>query len=81
MENLYYCSDCKRVFYNGEKCEYCGSQGKKDLKYGVPVNVIGSKLKGKIIKTKENYIRLLIRDDENNKYIREYPAEELRKVL
>ena len=81
MGKLYYCSECKRVFLNKETCKYCGSQGKKDLRRGTPVNVIGSKLKGKILKVQGNSVKLLVRDDENNKYIKEYSSEELRKVL
>lgn len=81
MGKLYYCSECKRVFLNEKTCKYCGGQGKKDLKQGTPVNVIGSKLKGKIVRVKGNSVRLLVRDDENNKYIKEYSSEELRKVL
>jgi hypothetical protein len=81
MSKLYYCVDCRRVFKEVEKCEYCNGQNVKELVKNSPVNVIGSKLKGKILKIEENKARLLMRDEKNDKYIKEYEAVQLRKVL
>ncbi|GAA0725463.1 hypothetical protein GCM10008905_20830 [Clostridium malenominatum] len=81
MGKLFYCLDCKRVISKEEKCDYCNGENTKDLSYGAPVNVIGSKSKGTILKIKEGVVRLLVRDEYNNKFIKEYRPEELRKVL
>jgi hypothetical protein len=81
MNKLYYCSECKRVLSNGESCNYCNSNSVYELAVGAPCNVIGTKLKGKVLKIKDNTVRLLIRDEGNNKLIREYDGEKLRKVL
>lgn len=81
MEKLYYCGECKRVVKNGESCDFCGSNYVMELSVGAPVNVIGTKLKGKVLKIKNNTARLLIRDESNNKFIREYEGDKLRKVL
>lgn len=81
MGKLYYCTECKRVLTSNEKCQYCNGESLKELDYGTPVNIIGSKLKGKVLKIQENAVRLIVRDDSNNKFIKEYEAEKLRKVL
>lgn len=81
MSKLYYCSDCKRVFNNADKCEFCGSFYVKELKVGKSVNVMGSKQKGKVLKVKGENITLILIDEMNNKYTKDYKAEELRKIL
>lgn len=81
MGKLYYCNECKRVLKSNEKCEYCNGEDVKELSYGAPVNIIGSKLKGKVLKIKDNMVRLVVRDEYNSKFIKEYECEKLRKVL
>lgn len=81
MDKLYYCNECKRVISNGESCSYCNSSYIDELAVGAPVNVIGTKLKGKVLRIKNNTARLLIRDESNSKFIREYSGEKLRKIL
>lgn len=81
MNKLYYCSECKRVTTNNENCSYCSSNLVYELAVGAPVSVIGTKLKGKVLKIKDNTVRLLIRDESNSKFIREYEGEKLRKVI
>ncbi|ERI90714.1 hypothetical protein HMPREF1982_03752 [Clostridiales bacterium oral taxon 876 str. F0540] len=81
MDKLYYCNECKRVISNGESCSYCNGSYIDELSVGAPVNVIGTKLKGKVLKIKDNTARLLIRDESNSKFIREYSGEKLRKIL
>jgi hypothetical protein len=81
MDKLYYCGECKRVVTNSENCSYCGSGFVKELSVGAPVNVIGTKLKGKVLKIKDNHVRLLMRDERNSKFIREYEGDKLRKVI
>ncbi|MCM8710887.1 hypothetical protein M2651_07595 [Clostridium sp. SYSU_GA19001] len=81
MNKLYYCNECKRVIGNSDCCSFCNSSYVSELVVGVPVNVIGTKLKGKVLKIKDGTVRLLIRDESNNKFIRDYEGEKLRKVL
>lgn len=81
MNRLYYCKDCRRVTKGESNCEYCSSNFVNELAIGTPVNVIGSKLKGNVLKIKDGEARLLIRDDSNNKFVKEYKAEEIRKIL
>lgn len=81
MSKLYYCNECKRVISSGDSCNYCNSSEISELAVGSPVNVIGTKLKGKILKIKDNTVRLVMRDEGNNKFIREYNGEKLRKIL
>lgn len=81
MNKLYYCNECKRVITNSESCNYCNSSYIDELALGAPVNVIGTKLKGKVLKIKDNSARLLIRDENNSKFIREYEGDKLRKIL
>lgn len=81
MNKLYYCVDCKRVFKEETICEYCNGHNVKELVKNSPVNVIDSKLKGKVLKVEENGIKLLMRDEKNDKYIKEYEAIQIRKIL
>lgn len=81
MRKLYYCLECKRVSEKEDSCTYCSSQNIKELVKDAPVNIIGSKLKGRVLKVEEGKARLLIADESNNKYIKEYEADKLRKVL
>jgi hypothetical protein len=81
MSKLYYCIECKRVVTSSEFCSYCSSSLINELSVGAPVNIIGTKLKGRVLKIKDNTARLLIRDEGNNKLIREYEGDKLRKVI
>jgi hypothetical protein len=80
MNKLFYCLNCKRIFAQEGECSYCSNTNIKGLVKNSPVNVIGSKLKGRVLKIDEK-VRLLIIDENNTKIIREYEAEKLRKVL
>lgn len=81
MNKLYYCNDCKRVINNVENCNYCNGNLVYELVDGAPVNVIGTKLKGRVLKIKENTVRLLIKDEGNNRLIKEYEGDKLRKII
>jgi hypothetical protein len=81
MNRLYYCSDCRRVSNDEGKCNYCQGEDVKDLVLGTPVNVIGSKLKGNVMKINGDSVRLVIRDESNNKFVRDYEADKIRKIL
>ncbi|QAT40705.1 hypothetical protein [Clostridium sp. JN-9] len=81
MDKLYFCTDCKRILKDSDQCEYCNSSSIKELNVGVPVNVIGTKLKGKVLKIKSGNVKLLIKDENKDTYIKEYEAEKLRKVI
>lgn len=82
MKRYYYCLDCKRIFGTGEKCSYCGGENIKGLAAKAPVNVLGSKLKGNVLSTNGDMINVLIRGEgKNNKTIREYSADQLKKIL
>jgi hypothetical protein len=81
MNKLYYCSQCKRVINDEWKCSYCSGEEVKELAIGAPVNVIGSKLKGNVLKISGDNVSLVIRDESNNKFVREYSADKIRKIL
>ncbi|MDP4091371.1 MAG: hypothetical protein Q8930_19165 [Bacillota bacterium] len=81
MSTLCYCLQCRRVFNEENGCPYCKGTSVKELSKDSPVNVLGSKLKGKVLKIEEGKARLLIRDENNQKYIKEFEADKLRKIL
>lgn len=81
MAKLYYCAKCRRVEKSSTKCDFCDSDNVKFLKIGAPVNVIGTKQKGKIFKIKENEVKLIIINANKERVIKEYKPEELQKVL
>jgi ATP sulfurylase len=83
VNKLYYCGECKRVVTSSESCSYCScSSGLiNELSVGASVNIIGTKIKGKVLKVSENTAKLLIRDEGNNKIIKEYSGDKLRKII
>lgn len=82
MKKYYYCLDCKRILGSDDKCSYCNGENLKELAAKAPVNVLGSKLKGNVLTTKDDVIRVLVRGEgKNNNSIKEYNAEQLQKVL
>lgn len=81
MEKLSYCMDCRRIFNPAEQCAYCSSSSTKALNTDAPVNIIGSKLKGRVLKTASDHVKVLLVDDSRKKYIKEYKPSEIQKVL
>ncbi|MBB6218536.1 DNA-directed RNA polymerase subunit RPC12/RpoP [Anaerosolibacter carboniphilus] len=81
MDKLYYCLDCKRIFTETNGCSYCASQNTKALVKSAPVNVIGTKTKGNVLKIQGDMVQLLLVDEKNNRYIKEFQADKIRKVL
>ncbi|GIM29236.1 hypothetical protein CPJCM30710_19020 [Clostridium polyendosporum] len=78
---LFYCIVCKRIFESEESCKYCGSSSVKELKKDTPVNILGTKLKGRVLKIGEHNLRIIVCTDTNERVIKEYSAEKLRKIL
>ena len=81
MKRLYYCCGCKRVITSEEVCNYCKGEQIKQLVTKTSVNVIGTKIKGRVINMKDGKISLIIKDEFNNELLKEYDAEQLKKVL
>ena len=81
MHRLFYCLDCKRVFKNEEVCQYCNSNNIKDIKKNSPINVLGTKQKGRVFKILDGGAKVIIVNEANEQLIREYKSEELQKVL
>lgn len=81
MNKLYYCAECKRIFKE-ERCPYCGSDNIKELTNNAPVNVLGTKIKGKVLKIEKDNVRVLHTNPESKeRYIKIYEPEKLKKVL
>jgi hypothetical protein len=81
MSKLFYCTSCKRVVNNEQCCEYCKCEETNELVVGAPVNIIGNKLKGKVLKITGEIVRIIIRDASNNKLVKEYEASKLTKII
>lgn len=81
MDKLYYCIDCKRISPESGECSYCKSVNIKELVKNAPVNVIGSKTKGRVLKIKDGMVQVLVKDEGNNSSIKEYEASKIRKIL
>jgi hypothetical protein len=81
MDKLYYCLDCKRIFATSNGCTYCQSQSIKPLVKSTPVNVIGTKTKGNVLKIKGDMVHLLLVDEKNNRYIKGFQVDHIKKVL
>lgn len=76
---LFYCEKCTRVFSEGA-CPYCEGKG-VTLKKDAPVNVIGTKLKGRIFGSKEGKVFVIVRTEDNSKLMKEYLPNNLRKII
>lgn len=82
MKKYCYCVDCKRIFESQEKCSYCSGENISELAIKSPVNVLGTKLKGNVFSMSGDTIKVLVRGEgKGNKFIKEYKAEQLKKVL
>ena len=81
LTNLFYCLNCMRVFKSEDKCDYCNSENIELLKKDAPVNVMGSKLKGRLLRVNDNTVSLIIITENKDKVIKEYDASKLRKIL
>ncbi|TCO72183.1 hypothetical protein [Marinisporobacter balticus] len=81
MEKFYYCKDCRRIEKDDTKCGFCSSEKMKLLKVGDPVNIMGTKQKGKIFNIKEDEANLLIINGAKEKLIKRYKYEEIQKIL
>ncbi|MCT4606835.1 MAG: hypothetical protein N4A64_12180 [Marinisporobacter sp.] len=81
MAKLYYCTKCRRIEKDPNKCGVCSSERIKLLKVGAPVNVIGTKQKGKVFKIKEDGVDLIIINQAKEKNIKGYKHEEIQKIV
>ncbi|WP_053956076.1 hypothetical protein [Inediibacterium massiliense] len=81
MSNLYYCKECRKIEKNDLKCGCCSSENMMPLKVGAPVNVIGTKQKGRVLKMQEDQVSLLIVNELNQKMIKDHLYNELQKIL
>ncbi len=81
MDRVYYCKECKRVIENDKVCDYCKSDNLKQLTIKAPVNVIGTKIKGKVLKIKDGKVNILVKNESNDKVLKEYDPEQLKKLL
>ena len=81
MSKLFYCTSCKRVIENFNQCNYCKTSDIKELILGTSVNILGTKQKGKVFKIDDEKVKLIVIDQAKNRLIKEYKANELRKVL
>lgn len=81
MEKLMYCTECHRIFRSSDNCEYCHSHNIKELKRGTSINVIGTKLKGKVYNYKSDLVSVIILTEDHQRVIRVYEAKKIRKIL
>lgn len=81
MKTLNYCLECRRVFEANERCEFCSSDKVKLLKKGTSVNVIGSKIKGRVFNYKNDLVSLVIVTESKERIIKEYKVNNLKKIL
>jgi len=81
MGNYVYCEDCKRIFPVKSNCPFCESTKVSELYLKAPVNILGTKVKGRVFKLAPDVIKVLIVDEGQNKSIRDFDASKLKKIL
>lgn len=80
MCKAYFCKQCRGIFMEGHTCK-CALEGSmKELMRGSPVNVIGTKLKGKVYRIKNDGIEVLLIGNKNRN-IKTYSTNQLKKIL
>lgn len=79
---LSYCTSCYKVFNALTKtCPECNYSSLMPIKKNSPVNVIGTKIKGRIFKILEQTALLIVITESNEKIIKEYPINTLKKII
>lgn len=81
MKNLSYCVDCKRIAEFNGNCSYCQSQNIKEITKKTPVNVIGTKIKGRVLDVKDQTVKIIYVDENKNTLVKDFEVEKLKKVL
>lgn len=81
MQTLNYCLKCQRLFSSEDKCDFCGSDSLKSVQKSTSVNVIGTKIKGKVLYCKDDIVSIIISNESNEKMVRKYKVCELKKIL
>ncbi|MBU3142396.1 hypothetical protein [Clostridium sp. CF012] len=81
MADLFYCKKCKRVIANETQCDYCGHSEVNRLMQGTSVNIMGTKEKGKVFKISDETVKVIVIDLAKNKLVKEYKAEQLKKIV
>jgi len=81
MNNLNYCVECRRISYFNETCSYCQSSNIKAIDRKTPVNVIGTKIKGRVMNVKNGIVDILCTGQGSKKTIKQIEIENLRKIL
>ncbi|WZL73323.1 hypothetical protein QBE52_00880 [Clostridiaceae bacterium 35-E11] len=81
MKNLNYCVDCRRIANFDGTCTYCQSENIKQLPKKSPVNVMGTKIKGRVMNVKDEMADLLCMGVGSTKSIKQFEVEKLRKIL
>lgn len=80
---LNYCTSCTRVSKENpnESCPYCNKEELLEMKRNSPVNVMGTKIKGKLFKELDETALLIVITENKEKLIKEYSIKDLRKIL
>ncbi|PAB59649.1 hypothetical protein [Anaeromicrobium sediminis] len=81
MAKLYYCPECRKIHKDEAKCTSCSCEFVKPLKTNAPVNVIGTKQKGRVFKIKDDEVSLLVMTQGNEKLVKNYKHDEIQKVM
>lgn len=81
MLQLFYCLDCRRISESDEACNYCQSTRIKALVKDAPVNIIGTKQKGRVLHISDQGIKILMVDEHKNRLIKEFSPDKIRKVI
>ena len=81
MDNLNYCVDCRKVASFNDGCSFCQSQNIKELVRNAPVNVVGTKLKGRVMKVKDDMVHILFVDEGKKKVIQPFESIKVQKIL
>lgn len=78
-----YCLSCLRVFKleDHDSCPHCHSTFLRELKKDTPVNVMGTKIKGRVFKLLDDTALLIVITEHKEKLIKEYPINKLKKIL
>ena len=81
MNKLYYCLDCQRVFKSEVSCDFCQSTKIKELVRNAPINILGTKLKGKVFKIEQEMVKVKYNDEHKKVFIKDFEINKIKKIL
>jgi hypothetical protein len=81
MDKINYCLECRKIFISENLCTNCNSSNIKELAMKSPVNIIGTKTKGRFLGVKQGQAEILFTDESKNQSVKCFDISKIKKIL